>query len=130
MIHYDDLIGIPFVNEGRSLEGFDCYGLAMEVFRRSGIALPDLKVCCRDAERIGKTFKEQRPMWVEHKVGNLPVPCLIGIKFNSVWCNHSGVYIGNGMFIHTREKIGVNVDEIDNPMWSKKIVGYYTPGRV
>lgn len=32
MIDYSDLIGIPFVQDGRSKSGYDCYGLTKEIF--------------------------------------------------------------------------------------------------
>lgn len=38
----DDLIGIPFVEGGRTLEGLDCAGLAQEVLRRAGFEPPAL----------------------------------------------------------------------------------------
>jgi cell wall-associated NlpC family hydrolase len=36
---YDDLIGVPYVKNGRSLHGIDCAGLAMLCYQRSGIPL-------------------------------------------------------------------------------------------
>ena len=42
MLKYDDLIGIPYVDYGRDPhKGLDCWGLAMELYRRRGIQLPD-----------------------------------------------------------------------------------------
>lgn len=43
MPDFSDLIGVRFRNHGRSVsEGFDCYGLAIEVSRRYGHELIDL----------------------------------------------------------------------------------------
>lgn len=42
-IRIDDLLGVRFRDHGRSKsEGFDCYGLAIEVSRRLGHTLDDL----------------------------------------------------------------------------------------
>lgn len=128
MIEYTDLIGKPFMDGGRGPGGYDCYGIAAEVFRRFGIVLPDYKIACHDYERIDGEIEKQRPLWIRQNPENLPVPCLVVIKFNTAWCNHTGVYIGNGKFIHTRERIGVNVDDIDNPIWKRRIEGFYIPG--
>lgn len=125
---YDDLIGVPFENGGRGPGSFDCWGLVMEVFQRHDVLLPDYKIACTDASRIDSQISERRPLW-EKVTGEPPVPSLVVIRFNSVvMCNHTGVYLGNGMFIHAREKIGVNIDRIDSPAWNRRIEGFYVPG--
>lgn len=41
-IQVSDLIGIPYKDHGRTAEGMDCYGLAIEVMRRYGYDLRDV----------------------------------------------------------------------------------------
>ena len=41
-ININDLIGIPYKEHGRSSDGMDCYGLAIEVMRRYGYKLNDV----------------------------------------------------------------------------------------
>lgn len=125
---YSDLIGVPFVDGGREkTSGFDCWGLVMEIYRRNGIELPDYKVACEDASRIHRTVVTQRFAWVRLEK-ELPDLCLVVLRFNTaVMCNHTGVYLGEGRFIHTRSKIGVNIDRIDSPAWRKRIEGFYVP---
>lgn len=124
---FNDLIGKLFEDGGRGPDGFDCWGLSIEVFRRYGIALPDYKICCEDASRIDGQIKDAQPRWTKFD-GPLPVPCLVVMRFNSpVFCNHTGVYIGEGKFIHTRERIGVNIDSIESPAWKHRIEGFYIP---
>lgn len=129
MISYNDLIGVPFVDGGRSTAGFDCYGLAVEVFKRFGIPLPDYRIGCEDTTAIDGEIAKQRVRWIRQDPANLPVPCLVVIRFNTLFCNHTGVYIGNGKFIHTRQRIGVNVDDIDSLVWKRRIEGFYTPSK-
>ena len=124
-ITYTDLIGVPFVDGGRDpAVGLDCWGLSREIFRRCGIELPDYKISCEDASRIDKEFKEQKS-WRRCE-GEIPVPALVVIRF-AVYCDHTGVYIGQGRFIHTRKEIGVNIDRVDSPVWKKCIEGFYVP---
>lgn len=123
---YSDLIGIPFKDGGRDASGYDCWGLAVEVFRRFGVELPDYKISCEDASRINGQIEDARPLW--EKLAGPSVPCLVVMRFaNPIYCNHTGVYIGDGKFIHTRERIGVNIDRIDSPAWRRIIEGYYIP---
>ncbi len=54
MLKYDDLIGIPYVDYCREPQkGLDCWGLAMELYRRRGIKLPDNLFDHQDAKLIG-----------------------------------------------------------------------------
>lgn len=129
MSKYIDLIGAPFKNNGRGSDGYDCYGLAKEIYRRYGVELPEYTSGYKDIRRINAIVNgaKLKPIWVECKPDNLPVPCIVVLRFNCTpgMSNHIGVYIGNGYFIHTREKIGACKERINSPMWAKQIVGFY-----
>jgi len=128
---YKDLIGIPFINNGRDInKGFDCYGLVMEVYRRNGIELPEFYADCTDITSIHDIYvkEKQTPKWIMLNRKDITAPCLVAIRFNSTVVNHTGVYIGNGKFIHTRLKVGVNIDRIDSPAWRNLIEGFYKFG--
>ena len=130
MIKLDDLIGVPFANRGRDPKtGLDCYGLVKEVFRRYGYDIPEYDThyhyddMCRINELISGNIKNYP--W--RKLKEPKAPCLMAIRFGSPdgVVNHTAVYIGEDRFIHTREKIGVNIDRISSPAWRRVIVGYY-----
>lgn len=129
MIDYSDLIGIPFVTGGRDKNGLDCYGLAMEVFRRYGIKIPEYNEDFYNMERVSDLIRgEAVKTWTRVPDGEEPpVPSLVTVRFGvpEPYINHVGVYIGGGRFIHTREKIGVNVASIHSPAWRRVIQGYY-----
>lgn len=128
MIEYEDLIGIPCVDGGRTLAGLDCYGLVMEVYRRFGITLPEFTAGYDDEDKISEIIygEMEKPIWRECR-GRLPVPCIAAIRLGVPRgvINHTGVYIGNGKFIHARSKIGVCVNRIDSPAWRRVIEGFY-----
>lgn len=42
MIEIEDLLGIPFRTHGRDRNGYDCYGLVIEVAERCGHKMPDI----------------------------------------------------------------------------------------
>jgi len=127
---YSDLIGIPFKDGGRSIDGLDCYGLVMEVYRRKGINLPEYYAPALDESAVSTQIEAAKalPIWQKAEAANPPLLAVMAIKFNSIHCNHTGVYIGNGFFIHTRERIGVNIDRISSPAWRRRIEGFYVYG--
>ena len=125
-----DLIGVPFKNKGRSKEeGFDCYGLVKEVYHRYGIDIPEYDVeynfddMCRVNELITENAKSK--LW--RQIPAPKVPCAIAMRFGSPdgVVNHTAVYIGNGMFIHCRERVGVCIDRLTSPAWRRCVVGFY-----
>lgn len=126
---YEDLLGVPFKDGGRNpKEGLDCYGLAIEVFRRHGIELPPYWVSCTDTSLIDKTIAEERKHW--RHVGIEVVPSLAVTRFNSGDLNHVLINIGHGRFIHTGFKIGVRIERFDDLYWRKRYDGFYIPKEV
>lgn len=126
----DDLIGIPFIGGGRNIDvGLDCYGLAKEVFRRYGYELPEYMDAVNEWNNSVKTeeFYEQQKSRYWREINSPTVPCLVAISFNvpNGTVNHCGVYIGDGKFIHTRERVGACIESVESPAWRKKIEGYY-----
>ena len=111
-----DLIGVRFKNHGRSVdEGFDCYGLAIEVSRRLGHELYDLwyekanpdtfnenvdDVCKKMSELVEETDSQE--------LGNLIL--FADEKGRMV---HIGVILEDGLFIHA-DFGGVRVTRIDD----------------
>lgn len=126
MIPVTDLIGRPFIDGGRGPEDFDCWGLCLEVFRREGVALRDYRLCCYDTEGFARNFQDALPGWRRHEWPDVPAPAVVAIRFNTSVVNHVGVYIGDGRFLHTREKTGVLIERIDSPAWRRRIEGFYT----
>ena len=131
MIQYRDLIGVPFKNRGRDMDGFDCYGLVQEMYRRYDISIPDYTADFDDLEKVNELITSKTAIVTNWRriapEEELPVPCLLAIRFGtpSGIVNHTGCYIGNGRFIHIRANIGVCVDRIDSPAWRHVIEGFF-----
>lgn len=132
MIDYTDLIGVPFAQDGRGPAAYDCYGLTKEIFARCGKDIGEYWCCVDDKEKINAIYRGavKKACWreVDYKHGEkIPVPALVGLRFNAPpgVVNHTGVYIGDGKFIHTRERIGVCISSLLTPPWNRQIVGIY-----
>lgn len=120
-MNYRDLIGIPFKTHGRNKEeGFDCYGLAIEILKRNGIILPD--VFYDDLKNRESTYNILYNSIESQLLDREQINCIIVIKENNNPV-HVGVYIGEGQFIHTTPKTGVIIEPLNR--YKPRIQGYY-----
>lgn len=99
MINIDDLIGIPYKLHGRNKEGYDCYGLAIEILKRMGYTLPDLYLG-EESEKLNQ------------------VPCgdysdIVLFYDSKGKVNHIGVCLDKNNFIHC-DRYGVRVSKLSS----------------
>ena len=120
MCDYRDLLGVRYTPHGRSREdGFDCYGLCIEVLRRNGITLPDLYYeSMKDSEKICSGLKGLRATKIDRPEEN----CIVEIT-NCGEPSHMAVYIGDGLMIHTMIKTKVCIEPLKH--YEHRINGYW-----
>lgn len=129
MMEYDDLIGVPFVDGGRTKAGLDCWGLAMILLQRQGYRVQDYPIQATDVAEIAKALKDGSERGGYERL-DAPEPghiVLLRLSMD-VWANHVGICIGQGRFIHAYSKTGVCIDRLSK--WKSRIVGYYRPRRL
>jgi cell wall-associated NlpC family hydrolase len=40
--------------------------------------------------------------------------------------NHAGVYLGDGRFVHSYQKIGITIDSlVTNKIWKERVYGFF-----
>lgn len=119
------LLGMKFEIGGRGPEKIDCYGVLKYYFDKFGLNLPDYSYVdnwCGKTElylqeyanffkKLGKDEKLE--------IGDM---ILFNSKENP---SHSGIYLGEGKFVHAYEKAGTRIDSLTNPVWKGKIWGYF-----
>ena len=123
MINVNDLIGSEYKLHGRTkADGFDCYGLVMEVQKRIGVNLPDLDYQSDSPElfiSFLNKFKTERKI---KKIGNYIEGAILLFENGKGLRNHIGVYVGDGCFVHCN-KAGVHIDRVTSV--SKKSAEIY-----
>jgi len=129
-IDVSDLVGIPFKNRGRDPKvALDCAGLAIQVFKRYGMNIPDANISAGDTEKFNE-FVEYSKIHEDWEELNEPEDgCLIlfrDLDGETSFVGHVGICIGNGDFIHTLKRYSSSmIDRLDNPFWKNMIIGYY-----
>jgi len=121
-------IGIPFVSNGRTLEGCDCYGLVRLVLHNEyGIELPELSDDYSSALNLAQTerlFAEKRPVLAAEKLSAAREKAVAVITERGV-AAHIGIAAGGGYILHTGAKTGSICQRETHPGLRGRIEGYY-----
>lgn len=120
-MQYLDLLGKPFKYGGRSLEdgGFDCYGVVVEMGRRTGQQFPE--------RQFSESLDVNHALMATQMDEWEPCECRPGavalIRILRHPC-HVAFVINDYQFIHAWEgSNGVVVERIEQ--WQKRIEGFY-----
>jgi len=106
-----DLRGVPYLNGGSDLRGFDCSGFTQYVFARAGMLLPR---ATHDQFLVGAPVSpgEQQP-------GDL-----IFFTTTAPGASHVGIALGGDGFVHAPSSRGVvRVESLTLPYWSTRLIG-------
>jgi cell wall-associated NlpC family hydrolase len=121
-------IGIPFITNGRTMNGCDCYGLIRLVLRNEyNIELPELSDNYSDAQNIKETarlFAEHRPVLATEKLSKPQERAVVVITEHGV-AAHIGIVAGGGYILHTGAKTGSVCQRETHPGLRGRIEGYY-----
>ena len=121
-------IGIPFVSNGRSIDGCDCYGLVRLVLRNEyGVNLPELSDNYADALNIKETarlFTENLPVLAGEKI-DAPEEKAVAVITERGAAAHIGIAAGGGYILHTGVKTGSVCQRETHPGLQGRIEGYY-----
>lgn len=95
-------MGIPYKWGGTSASGIDCSGFVQSVYKRFGAKLPRV---ARDQARVGHPVPPTR----EH----LRPGDRLFFKATQKYVDHTGIYWGDGLMIHSSSGRGVDI----TPLW-------------
>jgi len=121
-------IGIPFVSNGRTLDGCDCYGLVRLVLNNEyGLNWPELSGNYADALNVRETarlFTEHIPVLAGEKIA-APQERAVAVITEHGAAAHVGIVAGGGYILHTGIKTGSICQRETHPGLRGRIEGYY-----
>jgi len=124
-------IGIPFISNGRDINGCDCYGLVrLVLINEYGIHLPELSNNYNNARNIHETeslFKKYMPVLTAEKITEPQEKAVVVITEQGYPC-HIGIVAGGGYILHTNEKTDAICQRDTHPGLRGRIEGYYHVG--
>jgi cell wall-associated NlpC family hydrolase len=112
---WGDLLGKPFLADGRGPDAFDCVGLLLEVQRRLGNCTVRYNSNENDLGLARTTW--ERVQYPE------PGDGILLRSDNPKW--HIGVVAGGGFMLHAFPGRGVARERYDAFPWHKRIEGFY-----
>lgn len=123
-MEYIDLIGKPYSPGGRGEDGYDCYGLVKEVYRRLGIALPEYVYDSPDNySLIHRLINGDKDLF---DLIEKPEPfCVVLFAIHPPYISHIGVVLEDcNKFIHAVEKVYVSIEKLNHPVWERRVRGF------
>ena len=108
-----EYLGVPHCMGGRTSRCMDCSGLLVAVFASHNILLPHNS---EEQARYGRII----PGMEELMAGDL-VFFVRSYRTNRL-ITHSGIYAGDGRFIHASTSRGVTVTSLYDPWWNERFV--------
>jgi len=101
--------GVPYAYGGTSPSGFDCSGFVRYVYAQCGVSLP-------------RMADEQYSAGTPVNGSQLSPGDLVFFSTYESGISHSGIYLGNGQFVHSSSSHGVRIDSLYSDYWSSAYV--------
>ena len=124
-MNYDKYIGLPYLDNGRTELGVDCWGLARLVYQDEyGIDLPSYteEYIGGSDPHIVEAVNLYKDNWEDTTTPSIGDLCLFNIFGEPM---HVGVYFGDNKFLHSRRGSDSVVESLNNIKWKNRFVGFY-----
>lgn len=120
----DKYLGVPFLHKGRTMQGCDCYGFVILVYKDLGFDLFDLEKYDKKWSFKGKNIliENYHRQWKKiEKPATFDTVMFWGCKRT---VDHGGIVLSDNRFIHCC-KAGTVVARLEDQRWQNKVQGYY-----
>lgn len=122
------MIEVPFLEKGRGLSGFDCWGaVRFGLLNACGIEVPSYTESyqtTREGEEIAALISRESTGWDEMALLNAQPGDVLILRIKGFpW--HCGLIIDPPYFIHADRTVGTVKDRWDSIRWAQRIVSVH-----
>lgn len=125
--NWNAYINIPYVENGRSKDGADCWGLVRLVYQNEfGITLPALSEVYAADDRgaaVEESLALHKESWVKRegtpKTGDVVLFRIMGEPV------HVGIALSEGSFLHVRRNGYAVIERLTSGVWKHRVEGFY-----
>lgn len=120
------LIGVPFLDRGRTRAGVDCWGAVTVVFQEQlGITLPPWDtIGHQERAAIAATVVKSLPEWTPVPPGSEQAFDVIVLRVHGRPI-HCALVIAPGLMLHAQPGTAVCAEPYSAPRWRSRITGFY-----
>ena len=120
-----DYIGVPFVEHGRTPEGWDCYGLVYYLSRRYlHLNVPSYSLSYTDCDHADDAFAEHVGEWHGVQLADMQPGDVVVLNVEGL-PTHCGLLLGDAGMLHCMHGRDTVRERIDSWHWSHRIAGAY-----
>ncbi len=124
----DNYIGLPFLPDGRTRDGLDCWGIVRLAYQEQrGIELPSYSgIYTMDtAEKLREVAEMMERESIKWTQVDTPQDFdVVRLRIVGKLAFHVGLVVGKD-FLHVMSGIQSTVERLNSPVWAQKITGYY-----
>ena len=121
-------IGVPWVSGGKSIKGFDCWGMVQHWYQtRLNKKLPDTPTDPKDLLAVARKMESEQnsERWAE--ISEPTRNCVVAMGKNSK-VSHVGIYIGDDLVLHCSREAGKCVAQPLFKLYKHwRILKFYVP---
>ena len=119
-----ELIGIPFVEKGRTPAGCDCWGVVrLALARGFGVSVPDYAEdypTTTDRDEIAALMRGEALGWTDCPLAEAQPGDVVLFRIQGMVC-HAGLAIEPPWFLHAVRGIGSALERWDAAIWSRRL---------
>ena len=123
------LVGIPYLDKGRGLEGCDCWGIVRLAHERMGTELASYSedyASAREMEEVASLIAGEKGGWDEVELDEAKLgDVLIFSRVAHTDATHVGLVLGEGLMLHMRFGRKSTVETYLSKFWRNRLEGIY-----